>query len=448
MAERYLRCGREQPYLMPASLRDWLPEDHFAWFVLEAVELLDLSAFHAAYRDDGWGRRAYDPALLLALLLYAYCEGERSSRRIQRRCPEDVAFRVLSANRQPDHATICRFRRRHEQALAGLFVEVLRLCAEAGLVRAGLLALDGTKLRANASRERNRMQAQLEAEVERMLAEAERTDSRVVRDYWGHYQGYNVQAVATREQVIVAAELTRAATDVQELQPMVEPTNHNLQALGQAPIGILLADAGYYSDANVGALAEAGPELLIARRNDRNRRAAGPAPRGRIPAELSARADAAPADDQARPTAVRAAPLDDRAGLRRHPREPRRPPLPAPRLRGLRRRVETDRRQPKPAQALPPPAAPSLARAVRSPLTAASPTRSPPTSDRTGPTSNRPFPMPKDILHRTTPQPLTTTTTNAKLYATASARWQFPQRHFSVRSRWGHQTGQNQEPSS
>ena len=110
-----------------------------------------------------------------------------------------------------------------------------------------------------------------------------------MRDYWGHYQGYNAQAVATSEQVIVAAELTRAATDVQELEPMVETTNHNLAALGRAPIGVLLADAGYYSDANVRSLAEAGPELLIASRNDRNRRAAGPAPRGRIPAGLSTR---------------------------------------------------------------------------------------------------------------------------------------------------------------
>ncbi len=333
---------------MPVSVRDWLPEDHFAWFVLEAVEQLDLSAFHAAYRDDGWGRQAYDPAMMLALLLYAYCEGERSSRRIERRCREDITYRVLSANQQPDHATICRFRQRHEQALAGLFVEAPRLCAEAGLAPSGVVALDGTKLRANASRERNRTQAKLEADVERMLAEAEQADaeeqadsgrersdalppelrsrsqrlarlrereqkdargrqpkrpesdpdtkvnlsdpdSRVVRDYWGHYQGYNAQAVATSEQVIVAAELTRAATDVQELEPMVEATNRNLAALGQAPIEILLTDAGYYSDANVRSLAAAGPELLIASRNDRNRRAAGPAPRGRIPAGLSMR---------------------------------------------------------------------------------------------------------------------------------------------------------------
>ena len=109
----------------------------------------------------------------------------------------------------------------------------------------------------------------------------------MVRDYWGHYQGYNVQAVATRE--IVAVELTRAAPDVQELGPMLEAAQRNLEALGHAPIGLLLADAGYYSEANVRSLAEVGPELLIASRNDRNRRAAGPAPRGRIPAGLSVR---------------------------------------------------------------------------------------------------------------------------------------------------------------
>ncbi len=124
MSQRYQPCEREQQYLMPASLREWLPEDHLAWFVVEAVELLDRSAFHAAYRDDGWGRRAYDPAMMVALLLYAYCEGERSSRRIERRCREDVAYRVLSANQQPDQATICRFRQRHEQTLAGLFVDI------------------------------------------------------------------------------------------------------------------------------------------------------------------------------------------------------------------------------------------------------------------------------------------------------------------------------------
>ena len=115
--------------------------------------------------------------MMVALVLYAYCEGERSSRQIERRCREDIALRVLTANQHPDHATICRFRQQHEEALSGLFAEVLRLCAEAGLVRVGVVALDGTKLHANASRERNRTDADLEAEVRRILDEAERVDA-------------------------------------------------------------------------------------------------------------------------------------------------------------------------------------------------------------------------------------------------------------------------------
>ncbi len=151
MAQNFIACDREQELLLPPSLREWLPEDHFAWFVLDAVEAMDLTAFLAAYRDDGWGRAAHDPAMMVALLLYAYAIGERSSRRIERRCVEDVATRVICANQAPDHTTIARFRQRHETALAELFGEVLALCAESGLVRVGVIAVDGTKLHANAA---------------------------------------------------------------------------------------------------------------------------------------------------------------------------------------------------------------------------------------------------------------------------------------------------------
>jgi transposase len=120
--------------LLPASLRDWLGEGYLAWCVLDAVEQIDLSGIYCAYRADGWGRAAFDPQMMVALLLYAYAVGERSSRMIERRCVEDVAFRVISANQSPDHATIARFRARHEQALADLFSDVLELCAKAGLV--------------------------------------------------------------------------------------------------------------------------------------------------------------------------------------------------------------------------------------------------------------------------------------------------------------------------
>ncbi len=288
---------------MPASLSDWLPEDHLAWFVLEAVEQLDLPVFHAAYRDDGWGRQAYDPARMLAQLLYADCEGERSSRRIEQRCREDIAFRVLSAHQQPDHATICRFRQGHEQTGAersdALPPELRSRTQRLARLREAQARLaSGEQARQDAYEARLREREQKDArgrQPKRPTPDPEtkvnlsEPDSRVVRDYWGHYQGDNVQAVAIREQVSVAAELTRAATDVQELGPMLEATQRNLEALGQEPIGILLADAGYYSDANVRAPVEAGPELLIASRTDRNRRVAGAAPRGRIPAGLSTR---------------------------------------------------------------------------------------------------------------------------------------------------------------
>src|SRR5215212_2751740 len=116
---------------MPPDPRDWLPEGHLAWFMLETVEQLDLAPFYASYRQDGWGRAAFEPRMMIALLLYAYARGERSSRGIERKCIEDVAYRVIAAHRTPDHATIARFRVRHEEALAALFTEVLSLCEEA-----------------------------------------------------------------------------------------------------------------------------------------------------------------------------------------------------------------------------------------------------------------------------------------------------------------------------
>ena len=134
MAQNFLSCDREQELLLPPSLREWLPDGHLAWFVLDAVAELDLGAFHASYRDDGHGRAAHDPAMMVGLFVYAYAIGVRSSRAIERRCHDDVAFRVICANQAPDHATIARFRVRHEAAIAELFSEVLALCARSGLV--------------------------------------------------------------------------------------------------------------------------------------------------------------------------------------------------------------------------------------------------------------------------------------------------------------------------
>jgi transposase len=151
MGQNFLAADREQPFLLPPDVRDWLPERHFAWFVIDAVAHMDLAAFYAAYRRDGHGRAAFEPSLMVALLLYAYARGTRSSRAIERACEEDVAFRVIAAHQVPDHTTIARFRQRHQDALAGVFGEVLRLCVEGGLVDVSVVAVDGTKIHANAS---------------------------------------------------------------------------------------------------------------------------------------------------------------------------------------------------------------------------------------------------------------------------------------------------------
>ena len=176
MSYNLIECNREQMYLMPVRLEDWLPEGHLAWFILDAVEAMDVSKFYLKYRADGWGRAAYDPQMMVSLLLYAYCLGVRSSRQIEKACEVDVAFRVITANQKPDYSTVCRFRSQNEEELGILFTQVLRLCAEAGLVKAGVVALDGTKVKANASLSANRTEEHIEAEVRKMLAEAREKD--------------------------------------------------------------------------------------------------------------------------------------------------------------------------------------------------------------------------------------------------------------------------------
>jgi transposase len=174
MGQRFVACDREQSFLMPPDVRDWLAEDHLAWFVIDAVAEMDLDAFYAAYRQDGRARPAYDPAMMVALLLYAYARGTRSSRQIERGCEEDVAFRVLAAQQRPDHATIARFVERHQDAIADLFGEVLRLCAKQGLASVGVIAVDGTKVPGNASRNANVDYEQLAREI---LEEAQAVDA-------------------------------------------------------------------------------------------------------------------------------------------------------------------------------------------------------------------------------------------------------------------------------
>jgi transposase len=352
--QNFIECDREQELLLPPSLREWLPDDHLAWFVLDAVAEMDLSAFYGAYRADGWGRAAFEPQMMVALLLYAYAIGERSSRGIERRCREDVAFRVLTANRVPDHATIARFRARHECALADTFEQVLALCARAGLVSVGLVALDGSLLAGNASPAATRSYAAIRAEVERMLSEAadidaredaelgdlrgdelpveladrrsrrerlrrckeelerqqgaeqqayeenlawraaweaehgrklggrkptppdpdalaERKlntsdpDTRLMRRAGGRsVQGYNVQVVASPEQVILAAEVSQSHNDGDQLAPIVAKARAALRRAGvEAPIGTVLADGGYWNSPAISEVRALGIDVLV-----------------------------------------------------------------------------------------------------------------------------------------------------------------------------------------
>ncbi len=170
---------------MPPSLHDWLPENHLARFVADLVETLDLSTFYRSYEaKDGRGQAAYSPVLMVRLLVYGYCAGVVSSRQIEKRRHEDVAFRYLSADTHPDHSTFNEFRKRHLEALAGLFLQALGLCRKAGLVKLGHVAVDGTKLQANASKHKamsyGRMRGAeetLKAEVEELLKRAEAVDA-------------------------------------------------------------------------------------------------------------------------------------------------------------------------------------------------------------------------------------------------------------------------------
>ncbi len=169
----FIRSDSDQVFLLPPDMRDWLPRGHLAWEIIKTVDTLDLSAFMSRYRADGQGRPAYHLRLMVALVLYCYCKGTRSSRAIEMACLDDVGARVITGNRQVDHATVARFVKHHTDALTRLFVQVLAVCAKDGLVRVDLVAGDGTKVRANASKAANATLEQLDisiAELEEVLA--------------------------------------------------------------------------------------------------------------------------------------------------------------------------------------------------------------------------------------------------------------------------------------
>jgi transposase len=208
MSKQFRTCSLDQPLLLPPSLQDWLPEKHLARFIADVTEQLDLSKILADYaRRDGRGMAAYHPMMMVRVLLYGYCLGVVSSRKLERATYEDVAFRYLAADQHPDHDSIASFRQTHLQALAGLFMQALQLCEKAGLVKLGHVAIDGTKLKANASKHKamsyERMQEkekQLRAEVEKLLAHAAQVDAEEDSQYGKGKPGDELPAELARRE--------------------------------------------------------------------------------------------------------------------------------------------------------------------------------------------------------------------------------------------------------
>ena len=353
----FRQCDRNTRFLLPPSVDEWLPGDHLARFVVDIVDQLDLSTLTRQYR--GAGSAAYHPSMLLALLIYGYATGTYSSRRIERATYESLAYRYIAANTHPDHDTLCAFRKRFLKEIEALFVQVLGIAREMKLLKLGTVALDGTKLHANASRHRalsyghaEKLEAQLEAEVKALLERAEAADAeplpeglnipeelarrearlqairdakaeiearaaeRFVREQaeyeakvkareekqkrtgkkprgkpptpptagpsakdqvnltdpdsrimpapgGGFEQSYNAQAaVDTDTMLVVATELAQAANDKQQVAPMLDTLSELPEDLG--PVTQLLADAGYFSEANVTACIDAAIEPLLA----------------------------------------------------------------------------------------------------------------------------------------------------------------------------------------
>ncbi len=223
----FLACDREQPFLMPPDPRDWLPEVHIAWFLLGSVEQMNLSTFYDSYRVDGWGRAAFEPSMMVSLLLYAYARGERSSRGIERKCVEDVAYRVIAAQQKPDHATIARFRARHEDALAELFSSVLSLCKQAGLVKVGVIAIDGTKVHANASHHSNLDYEQLAREIIKEASEIDAAEDELYGDARGDELPEHLQTREGRRATLKEAkqklERDHAESDSAKTEAAAEP---------------------------------------------------------------------------------------------------------------------------------------------------------------------------------------------------------------------------------
>jgi len=241
MAYDYRKPLRNQLFLLPPSIADWLPEDHLVWFVLDVVAMVDLSSFHAHHRNDGAGRRAYDPEMMVALLVYAYCRGLRSSRKIEAACRADLAFRAICADVVPDHIAIARFRADHEEAFRVVFIDILALCAKAGLVSLGTIAIDGTKIATDAALDVNRSESVIAAEVEAILTEAGVADSAVQPGLGGELPddlarpGSRLGRLRAALGEIEADKAARAAKEQERATRLDEDASKGTRPRGRAP---------------------------------------------------------------------------------------------------------------------------------------------------------------------------------------------------------------------
>ena len=251
---------------MPPDMAEWLPAGHLVWFVLEVVDELDTRVFHARHPRSGPGRSAYDPEMLLALLVYAYAVGQRSSRRIEALCATDVAFRVLCAQDPPDHCTIARFRAAHEEAFADLFTQVLVLCARAGMGRLATVAIDGTKIAANASMDANRTEDWLREETRRIVAEAAAVDAAEDEEF-GQARGDELPAELadpnTRRE-----RIRRALQQVQDKKRQAEEADQDRRAKAEQYLRAVQAGRAPTGHPPAGI----DPERLAAARVERERR--------------------------------------------------------------------------------------------------------------------------------------------------------------------------------
>jgi transposase len=362
MAKTFRPYEPDQMLLMPPSIQEWVPEGHLARFVSDLVNTLDLSAIEARYEEEERGFPPYDPRMMVKVLVYGYCTGTYSSRRIAAKLVDSVAFRFLAAGNEPDFRTISEFRRRHLGALRSLFDQVLQVCRETGLVKLGQVAVDGTKVKANASKHKamsygkmKQREKDLSDRVRQILEHAEAVDreedarygkdrrgdelpeelaraetrlkkireakaalearakekaraegkdpddatppdkaqrnftdeeSSIQKTPDGYIQGYNAQvAVDSEFQIIVAQHVTSAGPDVEEMEPAVARIEESLKAKPK----VVLADAGYWSESNARLLQGKGIDAHIATKRMKHGDREEPAPRGRVPKELSLR---------------------------------------------------------------------------------------------------------------------------------------------------------------